>query len=75
MSDLDARKLKKELSGLTNAVRSFPNLIDAEMKRPSTEERGREIARLCNGLEMANDRVRFFVLGEDYRAKARGGVR
>ncbi len=38
--------------------------IDIEMRKPSTNERGSNIAKITNYLEMANDRARHFGLGE-----------
>lgn len=62
-----ARRYKaalKELSGhVTTAVRA----MDAIMKESESAHRGKMIAAILNGLEMANDRVRFFQLGVDWR--------
>lgn len=63
----DAEKFKKHLKDLTESVSGFLVRIDAHMKAPSTPERGRIIAKLCNELEMANDSARYFGLGVDYR--------
>lgn len=39
--------------------------VSAWLRQPSTPERGREIAELCNRLEFANDSARHFGLGVD----------
>jgi len=41
--------------------------MDVLMSRPSTEQRGRDIALLLNALEMANDQARYGELGFDFR--------
>ena len=60
----ETAKLRKALEDLTTGVRQAVKAIDAEMARPSTPERGKNIAGITNALEMANDRVRLFALGE-----------
>lgn len=67
----DAASLRRGLRVLTRDVRTYLRTLDTVMKQPATEQRGREIARLSNALEMANDRARYFVLGDDYRNDAR----
>jgi len=37
------------------------------MKEPESSERGQKVAKLCNALDMANDQVRYSVLGVDFR--------
>lgn len=61
MTDRDVRR---ELEKLTVVVRSVVARIDAEMKSPSTPDRGRRIAALTNELELANDVARRYGLGE-----------
>jgi hypothetical protein len=63
----EARELRKQLESLAKAVMTYLAHLDVLMKEPSTEERGRKIARLCNALDMENDRARYFSLGVDYR--------
>lgn len=63
----DERKLKTHLRELSAAVTDHLRALDAEMKLPSSAERGRRIARLASELDMANDRVRYFALGVDFR--------
>lgn len=64
MSD---RELKKHLRVLSAAVTAHLAALDAEMKKPESRERGSRIAKLANDLDFANDRVRYFALGVDYR--------
>lgn len=54
---------RKHLVGLTKAVDYFLDVLDAEMKKPSDFERGQRIAKMCNGLNMANDSAKHFALG------------
>lgn len=63
----EAFKLRQALTKLTASVRSSVKAVDALMGQPHTRERDGKVAKLMNELEMANDRVRFFVLGEDWR--------
>jgi len=62
-----AKEYKKHLTELTNAVLIALKAIDEEMDKPSSNERGKRIAKICNELDMANDSARFFALGVDYR--------
>ncbi len=59
-----APKYLRALKALTRDVRAFLLLLDGEMKKPSTVERGKKIAALSNALELANDKVRRFTLNE-----------
>lgn len=58
---------KRDLKRLSDAVLVFLHLLDAEMMAPSTEMRGRRVAKLCNLLDLENDRVRFGALGVNFR--------
>ena len=58
-----AGELKKSLMELTRSVDSFLELLDKEMVLPSTVERGRRIAALCNALNIKNDSAKHFGLG------------
>jgi hypothetical protein len=58
------REYKKALKILTRTVKSFIELLDAEMKKPSSFERGKRIASWCNAAEMTNDKIRHFTLRE-----------
>lgn len=67
--DAEARKYRKALKDLTRTVGLFLWQLDAAMEKPSTVERGKRIAQLCNALEMANDSARHFVLGMPLRRR------
>lgn len=62
MKDLEKSKYKKTLAELTKTVAQALTLIDVEMRKPSTLQRGKNIARICNVLEMANDSAMYSVL-------------
>lgn len=64
---LTEKKLRRKLSEMTEQVRGFLAMMDRLMVTPSTVERGRAVADLCNRLAMYNDGVRFFWCGVDYR--------
>ena len=66
---------KKYLKSLTKAVKEYIDIMDDIMKQPSTVERGKDIARLLNHLEMANDRARLFGLGQSLKSKSHGALR
>lgn len=64
-SDPELRKARRQAREaraagvkLTLAVRRAVILIDAEMAKPSTSERGSRIAKITNELELANDLAR-----------------
>jgi len=64
------RALKRELQQLSNAILLFANHMDQIV---ATDRRiptltGRQLARLLNALDLANDRVRYFTLGVDFRS-------
>ena len=63
----EAKKVKGHLKTLVEEVTAFLSQIDAAMKGPAITERGQTVARLCNDLDVAKDRARFFGLGIDYR--------
>lgn len=67
LSKREESKYRRALVDLTVAVAKHLKALDDEMKKPSSPERGRRIARLAGNLEMANDRVRYFALGIDWR--------
>jgi hypothetical protein len=64
----EIRNLRKHLKNLSLNVTACLRAIDLEMHAPSTPERGKKIAIICNALDMANDQTRYFALGVDYRA-------
>ena len=59
-----ARELNMYLRDLTEAVNTFIGLIDEEMAKPSSVQRGARIAQLTNALQIQNDLARRFGLGE-----------
>lgn len=67
----EAGDLRKALKTLTTEVRAACEQLDEVMLLPESQARGRAIAAITNGLEMANDRARYFALGEDWRKEAR----
>lgn len=58
---------KKMLIALTNFIIRFENAMDKEMKKPSTPERGRRIARLTNALTIQNQKALRFGLGYSFK--------
>lgn len=54
------------LRELTVAVDDFLREMDAVMLLPPTAVKGRRIATLVNNLNLANERARYFGLGEDF---------
>lgn len=67
MMTAEEKKLRRRLKALTSVVMKAIAAIDAEMKGPSTPERGKRIAAIMNALEMENDKTRYFYLGIEYR--------
>ena len=63
----EERKTRENLANLVIASRQFQAIMDALMKLPSTEERGKKIAYALNGLTMATDSALWYGLGLDYR--------
>jgi hypothetical protein len=61
------RKLKKNLKDLTKCVGDVLACIDKEMSQPSTNKRGKRIAKLANALDMANDSALHFGLGLSFK--------
>ena len=61
------REQHKALADLVSCVEQFLKLLDQEMKKPSSLERGRKIAQLATALEIAKDSARFGALGIDFR--------
>jgi hypothetical protein len=57
-----ATKVYKTVEGkaLLSAVREYLSQLDAEMKQPSSNERGKRLAGLASFLEMAADRYDLF---------------
>ena len=65
-------RYKRYLLDLTAAVEQFVKRLDAQMKLPSTFERGRIIARLTNALEFENDSAKHYGLGLPFRKSKKG---
>ena len=61
----ELRDLRRILKDHTNAVVTFLRGLDAEMKRPDSNDRGRRIAQMANNLAIDNDMARHFGLGID----------
>ncbi len=55
------------LKKLPIAVAKAIVLLDAQMELPSTEQRGKDIAKILNSLEMTNDAVLHFGLGYGFK--------
>ena len=72
-----APKSRKVLADLVTAIETGVARIDAEMRGPSTFERGRRIAQLLNALETAKNRARFSAdgLDIDFRTNKRRDTR
>ena len=66
----ERRDLREALEFLVESVRRHLEALDREMKAPSSNERGRRVAALCNALERAKDQVRYGALGIDFRTNA-----
>ena len=60
---------RKYLILLCKAVREHIDIMDELMSQPSTVERGNQVAKLLNSLEMAHDRSSHFGLGNKLGAK------
>ena len=65
-AEKEARKLRKSLERITDAVLLYIDQIDA-MGAEITGEAGSRLAKLSNWLDMQNDGVRYSVLGVDFR--------
>lgn len=78
VQETDAQKLRraqkalrdkhKALQGLSDNVLLFLHQLDKVMRSPESKNRGAEVAKLCNALDLTNDQVRFGSLGVDFRA-------
>jgi len=62
------RTLRDALRKLTDAVTTHLAALDQTMQEPSTEARGKEIARLATALNYANDVAMHFSLGLSFPA-------
>ncbi|KKK63951.1 hypothetical protein LCGC14_2989130 [marine sediment metagenome] len=64
---MSEKELRKELKDLTTSVLIFLKHLDLLMKQPSSVERGKKIATLCNNLDIANDSAMHFGLGFGFK--------
>lgn len=67
----EQRELRKYLVLITAEVRAYLAEVDVLMAKPSSNERGAQMARLAGALEFANDQARHFGLGLDLRTGKR----
>lgn len=58
MAELSGAEATRQLVALSNSVTLFLFLFDRAQTGPSGVERGRQIARLANRLDLQNDLVR-----------------
>lgn len=65
------KKLQKDSLLFAGHVYQFINWLDAEMKKPSDQERGKRIANALNALEMSADRFSHFTLSQSFEAIAK----
>jgi len=66
---LEQKALWKQFKKHTDFVKDYLVLIDDEMRKPSSESRGKRIAELSNKLQMANDSARRVTLELDWNGK------
>jgi hypothetical protein len=64
-----AREYKKALLELSDAVVVALNVLDIEMRQPSSPRRGEKIGLIANTLNYQNDMVRHFTLGLPLKRK------
>jgi len=69
---LKSTELRAHLRNLTAVVTRAIADIDAEMRTPSTADRGKRIAQICNRMQLANDMAKRFGLSRRRPAKPRG---
>lgn len=60
----DRDNLRKHLRDLVNVVERAVERIDAEMRKPSSPERGQAVAGITNALDLQKDLARRFGLGD-----------
>lgn len=58
----EIRKLKNALKDITLSVSSFLAWMDLIMRERESVERGKSIARVCNELDLDNQRAKHFGL-------------
>lgn len=76
ISQTEAKELRRRVRDLIKTLREHTictantiAMIDAEMKKPADNERGKRIAKILNRLEFTNDSARHFQLGEKFPLK------
>lgn len=57
------RNLKQHALVLVHVAEGACKALDAEMKKPSNNERGARVAEIVNALEFAKDQTKHFGLG------------
>jgi len=67
MTASEVREQQKQLKALCQHVIAHLAAMDVEMTKPSTEQRGKRIAKLCGDLELANDIALRYGLGLERR--------
>jgi hypothetical protein len=72
----DPKKLRKQLRDRTKALKSltqwvaaFIAILDDEMKKPSTPDRGSRLGKMAHAMQFINDSVRHFELSEKFPLK------
>ncbi len=65
----EVNTLRENLKLLVDTVEPFIAQIDAEMKKPSDEARGKRIAKLVGVLELNKDRAKRYGLRLDFDGK------
>lgn len=59
-TDRECKEAKRYLRLLIKSVEAYVKMVDAEMKKPSSVERGERIAELTNSLDMSKDIAKRF---------------
>lgn len=62
---------RRELVHCVKKIEEFLNALDVIMNSPSTVDRGKKVAALCNQLEMLKDQVKHFTLGLSLKKKSK----
>jgi len=60
----DCRNARIHLDSLVKSVEDYLDWLDAEMKQPSSSQRGKRIAASSNALEIVKDMAKRFGLGK-----------
>jgi hypothetical protein len=70
----EARKLKAHLTDLTGTTMQALAALDGiGARKDLPADIGKALARVANGLEVANDKARYFGLGVDWRKDRKPG--